>query len=191
MATLSTVIWWLAAAVMVLPFADLVQRTLVGSQQWLTRATAARSALAVAEGATLLAWWLLRGPRFTPEPVAAVAFIGAVLALTGAALAAWAKLKLGRLFSPQLGIQRDHTLVTSGPYALVRHPIYLGIIDFLAGTALYLNDVVLLLAAALFGLWFGLQLRIEERMFSQHFGAQWDAYRRRTPALFPGLRPRP
>lgn len=177
-------LWWMAAAALVLPFLDLVQRTF-GPKQWVTRATAPRVLLGVLEVGTLVAWLVLRDIGFLPEPDAGVALAGAILALTGALLAAWAKASLGRLFSTQLGIQQDHRLITSGPYAVVRHPIYLGIIDFMAGSALFWNDVTLLITATLFGFYFAVQLRIEEKFFEQHFGSEWDAYRRRTPALFP------
>jgi protein-S-isoprenylcysteine O-methyltransferase Ste14 len=184
MMELARFLWWMAAAAMVVPFLDLVQRTF-GPKQWVARATAARALLGVLEVGTLAAWLVLRGPRFLPEQDWAVALAGAVLALTGALLAAWAKFTLGRLFSPQLGVQQDHRLVTTGPYAVVRHPIYLGIIDFMAGSALFWNDVALLFAAALFAFWFAAQLTIEEKLFAGHFGAEWDAYRKRTPPLFP------
>jgi protein-S-isoprenylcysteine O-methyltransferase Ste14 len=80
--------------------------------------------------------------------------------------------------------------VTSGPYAVVRHPIYLGLIDFTIGSALYWNDVSLLVVALLFVVWFTAQIRIEERLFSTHFGSEWEDYRARTPALFPRVLPR-
>jgi protein-S-isoprenylcysteine O-methyltransferase Ste14 len=180
-------VWWMAAAALVLPFLDIVQRTL-GPKSWVERATRARVVLGVLEVATLLAWLPLRGRwRFLPEHDTGVALAGAVLALTGALLAAWAKARLGRLFSPQLGVQAEHRLVTTGPYAVVRHPIYLGIVDFILGTALFWNDVALLIVGLLFALWFTLQLRIEERIFARHFGAEWEAYRSRTPALLPRL----
>lgn len=175
----------MAVAALVLPFVDIVQRTLGGSA-WVERATRPRLVLGVLEIGTLVAWLAVRGRwRFLPVQDDGVAVAGAVLALTGALLAAWSKARLGRLFSPQLGVQEGHSLITTGPYAVVRHPMYLGIIDFMIGTALYLNDVALLAAGLLFVIWFSAQLRIEERMFAEHFGAEWDAYRERTPALLP------
>lgn len=184
-------VWWMAAAALVLPFMDLVQRTF-GPQQWVERATRQRVLLGVLEVGTLALWLqLLRGRwQFLPHHDGGVAFAGAVLALTGALFAAWAKTRLGRLFSPQLGVQEGHELVTSGPYAIVRHPIYLGLIDFIIGSALYLNDVALLGVAFLFVLCFTAQIRIEERLFAAHFGAAWMAYSARTPALFPRVLPR-
>jgi protein-S-isoprenylcysteine O-methyltransferase Ste14 len=178
-------LWWMAAAALVLPFLDIVQRTF-GRRPWVERATRARVILAVLEGGTLVAWLFVRGRwRFLSEQDTAVALAGAVLALTGALFAAWAKTRLGRHFSPQLGVQAQHRLVTTGPYAVVRHPIYLGLIDFLIGSALFFNDAGLFVAGLLFVVFFAAQIRIEERLFERHLGDEWREYRSRTPALFP------
>jgi protein-S-isoprenylcysteine O-methyltransferase Ste14 len=183
-------LWWLAVATLIVPFLDLLHRTF-GPQEWVERATKERLILGALEVGTVAGWFLLRGRwRILPEEDSAVALAGAVLALTGALFAAWAKIRLGALFSPQLGVQEDHRLLTTGPYAVVRHPIYLGLIDFIIGTALFLNDFALLGVAVLFIGYFTAQLRVEERLFERHFGDQWRAYRLRTPALFPGLRRR-
>ena len=186
-------LWWMAAAALIVPFLDILQRTF-GPKHWVERATRARGVLAVLEIATLAVWLALRGRwRFLPEQDEGVALAGAVLALTGALLAAWAKARLGRFFSTQLGVQSDHHLITTGPYAIVRHPIYLGVIDFLIGSALFWNDIALLGVALLFVAYFAVQLRVEERFFARHFGEAWQEYTAQTPALFPrvwGLRRR-
>jgi protein-S-isoprenylcysteine O-methyltransferase Ste14 len=180
-------IYVMAAAALVLPFLDIVQRTF-GRRPWLERATRQRVILGVLEVGTVGAWLLVRGRwQFLPQPDTMVTLAGAVLALTGALFAAWAKARLGRHFSPQLGVQQDHELVTTGPYAVVRHPIYLGLLDFIIGSALFFNDVALLGVALLFVLYFTAQSRIEERMFERHFGPAWLAYRESTPALFPRI----
>jgi protein-S-isoprenylcysteine O-methyltransferase Ste14 len=179
-------LWFMAVAALVLPFLDIMQRTF-GPRAWVERATRPRIFLGVLEVVTVLAWFFLLRDRwrFLPEQDTAVAVAGAVLALTGAAFASWAKARLGRHFSPQLGVQEDHQLVTTGPYAVVRHPIYLGLIDFIIGSAIYLNDIALLGVGLLFIGYLGAQSRIEERLFERHFGPEWQAYRRSTPALFP------
>lgn len=183
-------LWWMAAAALVLPFFDLVQRTF-GPKQWVERATQQRVLLGVLEVGTLAAWLVVRGRwRFLAEHDVSVATAGAVLALTGALFAAWGKARLGRMFSTQLGVQEGHTLVTSGPYAVVRHPIYLGLIDFIIGSALYLNDIALMVAGLLYVIYFTAQIRIEERIFSTHFGSRWEEYRESTPPLFPRILPR-
>jgi protein-S-isoprenylcysteine O-methyltransferase Ste14 len=183
-------LWWMAAAALVLPFLDLVQRTF-GPKQWVERATRQRLLLGIMEAGTLGAWFFVRGRwQFLPDHDTGVAMAGSVLALTGALFAAWGKTRLGRLFSPQLGVQEGHRLVTTGPYGVVRHPIYLGLIDFIIGSALYLNDVALLAVAFLFVIYFAAQIRIEERFFAAHFGTEWLEYQARTPALFPRILPR-
>lgn len=180
-------IWWMAVAALILPFLDVLQRTF-GPRDWVERATRQRVVLGMLEVGTVGVWFLLRGRwRLLPEPDELVALAGAVLALTGALFAAWAKARLGTLFSPQLGVQQDHRLVTTGPYGVVRHPIYLGLIDFLIGTALFLNDLGLLAVALLFTGYFTAQLRVEERLFARHLGDEWREYQARTPALFPRL----
>lgn len=185
MMELARFLWWMAAAALAVPFVDIVQRTF-GPQAWVERATRQRVVLGVLEVGTLAAWVAVRGRwTFLPQQDAGVATAGAVLALTGALLAAWAKAKLGRLFSPQLGIQSDHRLITTGPYAVVRHPMYLGLVDFIIGSAIFWNDVALLVVGLLFTAWFSAQIRIEEHMFARHFGGEWEEYRGRTPALFP------
>jgi protein-S-isoprenylcysteine O-methyltransferase Ste14 len=180
----------MAAAALVLPFLDLVQRTF-GPKRWVERATRPRLVLGILEIGTLLAWLPVRGRwQFLPGHDAGVAIAGSVLALTGALFAAWGKARLGPLFSPQLGVQEGHRLVTTGPYGVVRHPIYLGLVDFIIGSALYLNDVALMVAGFLFVIYFAAQIRIEERLFATHFGSEWLEYQARTPALFPRVLPR-
>jgi protein-S-isoprenylcysteine O-methyltransferase Ste14 len=181
------VIWWMAAAALVVPFLDVVHKTFA-RRQWIERATRQRIVLGILEGGTLIAWVVVRGRwTFLPWRDAGVAIAGAVLALTGALFAAWAKTRLGPLFSAQLGVQQEHRLLTTGPYAVVRHPIYLGLIDFLIGSALFWNDATLLIVALLFIAYFTAQIRIEERIFARHFGEDWQQYRARTPALFPRI----
>jgi protein-S-isoprenylcysteine O-methyltransferase Ste14 len=178
-------LWWMAAAALIIPFVDVLQRTF-GRKDWIERATRPRLILAVLEVATLVAWLFVRGRwGLLPFRDAAVTTAGAVLALTGALFAAWAKARLGRLFSAQLGVQADHQLITTGPYAVVRHPIYLGIVDFVLGSALFWNDIALLGVGILYIVFFAAQIRVEEGIFARHFGEEWERYRASTPALFP------
>ncbi|HSJ15002.1 MAG TPA: isoprenylcysteine carboxylmethyltransferase family protein [Longimicrobiales bacterium] len=180
-------LWLMATTALVLPFLD-VWRWF--GRDWVERAIFGRAVLGVLELAALGAWWLVRGRwRLLPEDDVLLAIAGAILALTGALLVAWSKRTLGRLFSPQLGVQRGHRLITSGPFAIVRHPIYLGVIDYIFGSALVFHDAALLALAGLYAVFFTLQLRLEEAIFRRHFGAEWEAYRARVPALLPRLRP--
>lgn len=181
-------VWLMGTTALVLPFMDVLWRS--RRMAWLERAYRARLVLFILEGTAVLVWVLLRGTyRILPEADAAMAVAGAILALTGGLLAAWSKHTLGGLFSVHLGVQRDHRLITTGPYAIVRHPMYLGIIDFIFGSALVWNDAGLLVLAGAFVVFFLFQIRYEEDVFARFFGAEYDRYRDRIPALLPRLWP--
>jgi protein-S-isoprenylcysteine O-methyltransferase Ste14 len=108
--------------------------------------------------------------------------------------AAWTQLltaqrTLGRQWSVGARLVEGHRLVTSGPYALVRHPIYLGLFLLLVAAGLTeTTPLVLALAVVLFLIGFAVRIRADERLLRTAFGSEWEAYRR-VPAIipFPGL----
>lgn len=182
-------VWLMATTALVLPYADVLWR--FRRPAWGERAYRARLVLAVLEIAAVAVWVALRGEyTILPEPSATMAVAGALLALTGGLLGAWAKHTLGRLFSVHLGVQEGHRLITRGPYAIVRHPIYLAIIYYILGSALAFNDAGLLVLTIAFLVFFLVQLRFEEEIFARHFGDEYRRYQERVPALFPPLWPR-
>jgi protein-S-isoprenylcysteine O-methyltransferase Ste14 len=109
-----------------------------------------------------------------------------VLMLGGFAFAWWARLHLGRLWSSGITRKDGHRIIDTGPYGLVRHPIYTGLIW--AALTMAIAEALLpaviggvLLAA---GLW--LKAAAEEKFLSAEFGPEiYDAYRRRVPMLVP------
>lgn len=178
-------LWFVGLAVLGLPFLDGLPR-LRRTREWLRSALRTRVLLGVLEVGAVLAWFFfLRGVPLVAQDRVWLALPGALIVLLGAVIAGWGRLALGSWFSPNLGIQSGHQLVTTGPYALVRHPIYLGIILFIAGSAPVWNDAGLLLLAGVIGLLLSAHIPIEERMFREHFGERWEAWRARTPALLP------
>ena len=125
-------------------------------------------------------------PLWRTAPVA----VWALLALTvaGFAFCWWARLHLGRLWSGNVTRKAAHRIVDSGPYALVRHPIYTGLL--VAGVALALEKATPVAFAGLVVLWLGcdLKARLEERFLREGLGPDaYDAYRERTPMLIPFL----
>ena len=102
---------------------------------------------------------------------------GLALAVAGALLAIAARAYLGRNWSGRPSIREDQQLVSHGPYAWVRHPIYTGLLLAAAGTALALGQTRQLLALPLALVGFWLKLREEERMLMQAFGNEYLAYR--------------
>jgi protein-S-isoprenylcysteine O-methyltransferase Ste14 len=116
------------------------------------------------------------------------AFILAVLLLSGFAFAWWARLHLGRFWSSGITRKEGHELVNTGPYALVRHPIYTGLIGAVLATAAAEATWFSLLGGALMALGLWLKAALEERFLREEFGpAAYDAYRRRVPMLIPFL----
>jgi protein-S-isoprenylcysteine O-methyltransferase Ste14 len=124
------------------------------------------------------------GWRFLPASSAA-SFTGLALTICGAALAASARIFLGRNWSAVVTIKQDHEIIRRGPYALVRHPMYSGLLLAMLGTALAIGEVRGLLAVGLAFLGWWMKLRTEERFLTEQFGAQYTQYRQKTKALIP------
>ena len=110
---------------------------------------------------------------------------GFVLTVAGIAFAIWARIYIGRNWSSSVTIKQDHQLIRTGPYSLVRHPIYLGVILASLGTALALRQVRGLIALPIIVAGFWYKARLEERFMMQHFGPEYQGYRRETTALIP------
>ena len=120
----------------------------------------------------------------------AVAWEGAILAWLGALFAIWAKVMLGRWFSASFGIKEGHALVTRGPYGIVRHPIYTGMLALGVGLGVAFDSWLTVTFAALFTIPFALHAAIEEQMLAKHFGGEWTDYAARVSRIVPGWRPR-
>jgi protein-S-isoprenylcysteine O-methyltransferase Ste14 len=97
----------------------------------------------------------------------------------------WARVYLGGNWSGIVTIKHDHELIASGPYAIVRHPIYTGLLVAFIGSAVARGEWrgVLAVLIAWMALW--RKLRLEERWMAERFGQQYEAYCRRVPALVP------
>lgn len=120
---------------------------------------------------------------FWSVPMAAT---GAVIASLGAAIAFSARAEIGRNWGPPQTRRTDTELVTSGPYALVRHPIYSGVLLLMIGTAIGLLPTWWLVAAAA-AVYFIVSARAEEKHMAERFPDSYPAYRERTKMLIPFL----
>ncbi len=110
--------------------------------------------------------------------------IGALVFVSGIALAVWARVHLGRNWGMPMTQKDEPELVTSGPYRWVRHPIYAGILAALLGTALVSNLIGLALVTIL-GCYFYYCASVEERNLTAMFPTAYPAYRARTKMLIP------
>jgi protein-S-isoprenylcysteine O-methyltransferase Ste14 len=143
----------------------------------------------VVAGVLLLAWampfmdrrglWAIDGDG---ARYAGVALLG-----IGGVLRIWPMFVLGRRFSGLVAIQPGHALVTTGPYRLVRHPSYLGMLLGFLGWALVFRSGAGVVASLLGLPLLHERIAAEEALLASQFGAGYEAYRRRTWRLVPGL----
>lgn len=115
--------------------------------------------------------------------------LGGLLAVASTAWLLWARWVLGTMWASVPLVKEHHELRTDGPYRLVRHPIYTGLLGLVTGAML----------ACGFGVWTGIlvvavpwllrRVRVEDGLMARQFGASYDAYRAGVPALIPRRRP--
>ncbi len=126
--------------------------------------------------------WL--GSRFVPKrPELELA--GLLITALGVAFAIWARAHLGANWSAVVSIRADHELIRTGPYRLIRHPIYTGMILAAIGTALVIGEVRGLLATAICLAAFYLKASNEERWLAHEFGEKFEAHTRDTGMFLP------
>ena len=112
-------------------------------------------------------------------------WVAAVITALGLLFTVWARVHLGRNWSGTVTIKKEHELIASGPYSIVRHPIYTGLLVAFIGSAMARGEWrgVLAVFIAWAALW--RKLRLEECWMVERFGEQYKAYCRRVPALIP------
>jgi protein-S-isoprenylcysteine O-methyltransferase Ste14 len=107
------------------------------------------------------------------------------LGLTSVGLFAWTHVTLGRFWSTCLQLRPDHLLITGGPYARIRHPMYSAILGWMMSLGLVAANWIPLAFAALGALIFILRIQPEEEMMLQQFGDEYREYMKRTGRLLP------
>jgi protein-S-isoprenylcysteine O-methyltransferase Ste14 len=124
--------------------------------------------------------------QFLAPTTAAVA-IGFTVQAGSALFYFWTKQYLGRFWSSAVAIMKDHQLVRTGPYRLIRHPLYTAMLGMFFGTAIVSGQYHALIGAGLgiFAYWG--KIRIEERALGEAFGGEYDDYKRHSRALIPWL----
>jgi len=126
------------------------------------------------------------GFRFLPD-VAALAYLGVALTAGGIAFAIWARVALGQNWSSQVTLKQGHELIRRGPYALVRHPIYSGLLLALAGSALAIGRGGCILGWSLVAATYAVKIRQEEQLMKQTFPDAYPQYAERVKAFIPGI----
>jgi protein-S-isoprenylcysteine O-methyltransferase Ste14 len=114
-------------------------------------------------------------------------WLGVAVTVAGLLFAVWAREHLGRNGSRSVTIKQDHELITTGPYAVVRHPIYTGILAGFLGMAIAISEVRGFIVFALIFVAFWIKFRMEEHWMRSQFGEAYATYARHTAALVPYL----
>ncbi len=123
------------------------------------------------------------GGRLAFHPVAAA--VGVALAVSGVALHLRARRALGPFWSGPVAVRAGHAVVTSGPYALVRHPLYLAVLLLAAGTVLAHPSLATVCIAAGLSVGIGRKMPAEERALRAICGEAYARYASEVPALIP------
>jgi protein-S-isoprenylcysteine O-methyltransferase Ste14 len=175
---------WIAAAVV----------WLVGSMKAKATVRAQSAGSRLAELAPLLLGFVLLRTDRTLFHMLAVRFvpatagweeIGAAVTVAGVAVALWARFYLGGNWSARITVKEDHELVRSGPYSVVRHPIYSGFLLAILGTAIYGGELKGLVALILVSVTWKIKSLHEEAFMLSEFGEQYTQYKREVKGLVP------
>lgn len=124
------------------------------------------------------------GHRVVPRTYA-LGIAGVTLTWAGIALALWARWHLGQYWSARITIKEDHKLISTGPYARLRHPIYSGLDLAAIGSALAIDRWRCVVGVCLIILGYWIKARREEAMLTAQFGADFQEHSRHTGFLFP------
>lgn len=160
-----------------------------------TARSASRASRLVLFGPLLGVWLLVRAHVIPPEWLVmrlwdrtpAIELLGLALTILGCLFAVWARVTLGSNWSGLPTVRRDHELITRGPYALARHPIYTGILLALAGSAIAYGESGWIMSWFLVLISYTVKIRQEEQLMMETFPQDYPAYRRRVKALIPGV----
>jgi protein-S-isoprenylcysteine O-methyltransferase Ste14 len=122
--------------------------------------------------------------RWLPDPVP---MIGLAVQVLGLLLAISARRHLGRNWSGNIRVAEDHQLVRSGPYRVIRHPIYSAMLVMFLGTSIADGTAHSIIGTAILFAAYARKIRLEEETLRGTFGDAYDEYRKRTWALIPFL----
>ena len=115
-------------------------------------------------------------------------WVMALAAAAGFAFAWWARIHLGDLWSSSVTRKEGHTVIDTGPYAIVRHPIYTGMLLGTIALVCVSGRLLAVIGLVLVAIGIVMKARLEERFLSAELGADaYAAYAKRVPMLVPGL----
>lgn len=181
-------VYWVAVSAWLLGELAFMRRTAAGDPEGRDRTTTLLT-LTVLAGLGLGVWAAYELPGLTlPGPGWWPLVAGLGLMAVAIAFRIWAMRTLGRYFKYVVMVQEDHEVVQSGPYRLVRHPSYTGMIGGCFGMGLALGNWLSVVFAGGFALaGFTWRLLTEERELAEALGQPYREYMTRTKRLIPGI----
>jgi protein-S-isoprenylcysteine O-methyltransferase Ste14 len=118
-----------------------------------------------------------------------IGWLFVAIAVAGVLFMWWARLHLGRLWSSSVTRKSDHSVIDTGPYAIVRHPIYTGLLVAIGATVCVRASAQTVAGAALIATGIYIKAKIEEEFLRDQLDADaYDRYARRVPMLVPFAR---
>jgi protein-S-isoprenylcysteine O-methyltransferase Ste14 len=115
-----------------------------------------------------------------------ITVLGIVMIGSGIWFRAWAVRTLGQFFTPTVQIQKEHRLINSGPYQIIRHPSYFAAFLSITGAAVLLQSIIgISVSVIAMSIAYYVRIGIEERKLIQHFGNQYREYMLRTKRIIP------
>jgi len=137
--------------------------------------------------ALVLLFWSVPGLSgwFLPQKFHFLVAIGVVIQAAFAVLGVWARRHLGRNWSGEVRIGEGHELVRTGPYHVLRHPIYTAMLGMFVGTAIASSQYHAIVGLAIVTVAYLRKTRLEEQILHQTFGTEYAAYQKTTWALVP------
>lgn len=146
------------------------------------------------QGVSYAVVWTFRRPPFTSmvsfrkSVEIALAVLTMLLAIGSVWFVSAAVQTLGKQWSLAARVLEGHKLITTGPYNVVRNPIYTGMFGMLLATGLAISHWIgLLMAIVVFAVGTAIRVRSEEKLLSEAFGEEFEAYARKVPAVVPFL----
>ena len=133
----------------------------------------------------LVDWAYISGPENSNTTITIIGFI---ILWLGILLRNYSIKLLGKHFTPTVQLQQDHTLITAGPYGVIRHPSYLGALLAFVGIAIFLNSMagtIFTIAAMMVA--YMVRIKAEEKALMALFGSVYTSYQKKTKKLIPYL----
>jgi protein-S-isoprenylcysteine O-methyltransferase Ste14 len=141
----------------------------------------------------VIGWYLLfRGQRL-PYPfnarvipqTDAILVVSSILCICGLGFCLWARAVLGRNWSGTVTLKENHELIVRGPYRLVRHPIYTGLLAMLLATAIQQGHIAGMIGLVLVFVSFWIKLSAEEELMLKQFPGEYAVYQERAKRIIP------